>query len=701
MHKQTEKTNLIILLNMTYNKKQMQPLIDKYGINPETNKLFIKVCEMFDGQSNYQIWAVRMIFSQSMTFEELETIHTWITTNSNMINKLEKQNVVSYSNKSGVAQLLKEIKGLERIAFVKNIISHFNTEQKKILTESILGKEYTPIEAYENANLKKWYDVFKTFNKKPMNIKNKFYSSSSALKNAASLHQAILDCLNKTYDWKEGKEDLLAYMEHNTKDCEVVFNEGPCVVVYVPSFQSSHKLCGNGRTGWCIAREESYFKSYVTSKSNRSQYFLFDFSRKESDAFAHIGFTVEGGTGIVEAQTCHNYSMINPYMQGNESLSIYNVFDKFGIKMSTFMRLPKELGFSWNITDIIARVKKCPESFAIAYEGDGRLIINVLNSRAFDDFVKKTFIRSNSFNAIDNNNKTYLFMDFNLPINNERSLIAMQYHKDMYGSLSLYRMYDIFGADISKEGYLSKIGISTDAYLNREAIDPSILLHKLIDENDEIGAIKLIEKERGKINVNYEFNQRIPIFSAITNKMFKLFDTIVNCDGFDSQIEDGFGETLLQSLIYLHGSDEVASSEEDEKILANMIKSILGSKSFNLAATDINHDCALNTACEYPNEVWIVKELVSNKNVDVNVVNDFDCGAVSNCIRNNNLEALKVLGQRPDLKIRKEDKSLAKEFGINLDEYIKPTDSIFGKYTTEKASAFAEEEELELELTRA
>ena len=49
---------------MAYNKKQMQPLIDKYGINAETNKLFNKVCDMFNGQSNYQIWAVRMIFSQ-------------------------------------------------------------------------------------------------------------------------------------------------------------------------------------------------------------------------------------------------------------------------------------------------------------------------------------------------------------------------------------------------------------------------------------------------------------------------------------------------------------------------------------------------------------------------------------------------------------------------------------------------------------
>ena len=685
---------------MTYNKKQMQPLIDKYGINPETNKLFIKVCEMFDGQSNYQIWAVRMIFSQSMTFEELERIHNWIASNSNLINKLEKKNVVSYSNKSGIAQLLKEIEGVDRIAFIKNIISRFNTDQRKILTESILGKEYTPIEAYNDANIKKWYDVFKSFNKKPMGIKNKFYSTCSALKSAESLHQAILDCLNKSYDWKEGKDDLLAYMAHNTKDCEVVFNEGPCVVVHVPSFDSSHKLCGNGRTGWCIAREESYFKNYVTSKSNRDQYFLFDFSRKETDAFAHIGFTVEGGNGIVEAQTCHNYGMISPYTQGNEKLSIYNVFDNFGIKMSMFMRLPKDLGFKWNITDILEMAKKKPESYAVAYESNGRLVLNILNTRAFQEFVQKTFIKTGGFNGVDNNNKIYLFMDFNLPINNDKSLIAMQYRKDQYGTLSLIRMQDIFGADITKEGYFSKIGMSTDDFLNREAIDPSILLHKLIDENDEIGAIKLIEKERGKINVNYEFNQRVPIFSAINNKMFKLFDTIVNCEGFDSKIEDGFGETLLESLLYLSGSDEVSTSKEDNTLLKSMIKSILSSKTFDFNAKDLNNDTAINVACEYPSEVWVVEALVSKRDIDINVVNDFDCSAVENCIRNKNMEALKLLGQRPDLKIRKQARDLAKECGINLDEYIKPTDSIFGKYVVESDVAKTEDA-LEYELTRA
>ena len=33
---------------MTYNKKQMQPLIDKFQINPETNKLFAKIIEMYE-----------------------------------------------------------------------------------------------------------------------------------------------------------------------------------------------------------------------------------------------------------------------------------------------------------------------------------------------------------------------------------------------------------------------------------------------------------------------------------------------------------------------------------------------------------------------------------------------------------------------------------------------------------------------------
>lgn len=690
------KNNLNII-TMDYNKKQMQPLISKYGINVETNKLFIKVCELFDGQSNYQTWAVKMIFSQAMTFEQLTFIHEWIEANGNMISKLDKKNIVSYSNKTAIAQLLKEIEGIKRISFIKSIISHFNTDQRKILTDSILGGEPTPMEGYSNANIKKWYGVLKSFNKKPMGIKNKFYSTCSALRNADSLHQAILDCLEKDYEWTDGKEGLLSYMEHNTKDCEVVFDEGNCVIVRVPSFKSSHKLCGSGRTGWCLSREEPYFKNYVTSYQNRDQYFLFDFNRKETDAFAHIGFTVEGGFGVVEAQTCHNRPMKDVrWKQGDEELNIYDVFKKFGIDMNMFVRLPDDLGFKWNIEFIMDMISKNKESYAIAFEKDGRIIVNVLNTTAFRNFTNKTFIRADEFGCVDERNKIYLLMDFNLPIKNDKSLVAMSFMKDAYGSNSLARMRTILGTEITHDNYLSSIGISTDDFLGKEVIDPSIMLHKYIDEKNEKEAIKLIESEGGNINVNYEFNRRVPIFSAMNNKMFKLFETIVNHKSFNSRIEDGFGLTLLESLVYLIGENEVTKTKEDEKNLEKMIKSILNSKNYDFNIKDINNDTAINMACEFPSMVWVTNTLVSNKNVDVNVVNDFGESALGNCLKHNNLEALKLIGQRPDLVVREEDEKLAKANGINLKDYIKPNKSIF-----KEESVGTPSEALELEFAEA
>ena len=685
---------------MTYNKKQMQPLIDKYAINPETNKLFISVCEMFDNQPNYQIWAVKMIFSKTMTIEQLETIHEWVEKNQAMVKMLEKQNIVSYSNKTLISQLFKEMEGLDMLSIVKDVVNHFNTDQRKMLNEALLGKSYTPLQAYGSSEIKKWSAIFKKFNRLPSNRKNKFYSNCSRLKNLNDLLLAIQTCLEETYKWD--KEDFLAFMANNASDCEVVFENGSYVVVHVPSFKSSKLLCGNGRTSWCITQQDSYWRQYVGDHSNRDQYFLFDFSRKESDAFAHIGFTMENGRGFYCAQTCNNSDMRNGYTQGNENLNINQALEKAGVKMNVFLRLNPLNNFKWDFESIVEFIKNRPNDYAIAYEKDGRMIINVLNGPAVKDLCGHTLMSYSGY-IVDNNNKVYVFIDTNLKHNDDKSMLSMLYQKDQYGTLSLKKITDPFNTDITKNGYLSKIGITTDCYLNREAIDPQVLLHKLIDENDEIGAIKLIEKEGKKFNVNYEFNQRVPIISAINNKMYNLFDKIVNHPNFDSTVEDGFGETLLESLIYLYASDEISASKNEEESLKRMIISVLKSNSYNFNTKDLNSDTAINIACEYPKMLWIVKALASKKEVDINVINDFECAALGDCIRNKNLEALKVIGQRPDVKVREEDKKLAKTCGIDLNEYIKPNEAIFGSFKFEGEYAVpsmetskVEAEELEL-----
>ena len=683
---------------MTYNKKQMQPLIDKYAINPETNKLFISVCEMFDGQPNYQIWAVKMIFSKTISSEELEAIHDWAVKNQTMVKLLEKQNIVSYSSKAAIAQLFKEMKGLDNIALIKDTINHFNTEQRKMLNESILTKEFKALDGYSNATLKKWATIFEKFNRLPSDRKKKFFSNCSRLKNTNDLLSAITTALEETYQWN--KEDFLAFLANNAPDCEVIHDNGSFVIVHVGSFKSSKLLCGNGHTSWCITQQDSYWKQYVGDHSNRDQYFFFDFSRKESDAFAHIGFTMENGRGFYCAQTCNNNSMTSGYTQGNgERMSINQALENAGCKMNIFLRLNPLTNYKWDMESILQFIKARPSDFAIAFEKDGRLIVNVLTTAGTKSLFGHTLISNGNF-IVDNNNKVYVLVDTNLKVNDDKSMIAMQYQKDQYGTLSLRRMSDPYNTDITKNGYLSKVGITTDTFINREAIDPRVLLHKLIDENDEMGALKLLEKEGKDFNVNYEFNQRVPIISAVNNKMYNLFEKIVSHPKFDSSIEDGFGETLLESLIYLYGSDEISASKEEEKSLKRMIEAILKSETYDFNAKDLNSDTAINIACEYPKMLWIVKALASKKNVDINIVNDFECAALGDCIRNKNLEALKIIGQRPDVKVREADKKLAKSYNINLDEYIKPNEAIFGSFKFEESAETAESKS-ELEFAMA
>lgn len=658
---------------MTYNKKQMQPLIDKFQINPETNKLFAKIIEMYDNQPNYQIWAVKGVFSQTFDFETLAKIHDWSVLNQTMIKSLEKKNIVSYSTKAAITQLLHEMTALDNVAIIKDIISHFNTDQRRMLTEAILPQEMNGLQAYQNPLVKEWGGIFAKFDRLPSSRKNNFYTKASGVRDTKELQGLIKDALEATYTWN--KEDLLAYLENNTKDVEVVFNQGPYVIIRVPNFEMSKKICGGGRTQWCITMEKDHWNSYVGRSSDRNQYFLFDFNRRETDPFAHIGFTIQKGYGIVEAQSCDNKPMIGDLSNGRETLNINTALAAVGAKMSTFVRLDKSSEFKWDVHSMLEFVQKNPSLFAVAYDKDSRYVLNCLSHDGLRKLAGHTMVRINNI-PVDNNNKVYVILDMNLPVNDDKAVIVMRYQKDQYGDVTLKESRDLFNGDLMDGKYLSQIGLSPNEFLNREAIDPSILLHKLIDEHDEIGAIKLIEENMDKVDVNYEFNMRMPVFSALNASMFKLFGKIVSHPKFNSKVEDGFGETLLQSLLYMYSADEVTSSSDDEKSLIDMITAIMDNKSFDFNARDLSGDTALTIVCDYPKMTWIAKRLIADRNVDVNQANEFHLSPLKKCISANNLETLRELGKRPDLVVSEEDKALAKNRGINLDEYIVPDNSI-------------------------
>lgn len=199
-------------------------------------------------------------------------------------------------------------------------------------------------------------------------------------------------------------------------------------------------------------------------------------------------------------------------------------------------------------------------------------------------------------------------------------------------------------------------------------VDACIQLHKLIDSGDEQGAINLINSERG-IDVSYEYNQRIPVFSAINSNMYDLFEVIVNHPTFDSAVEDGFGESLLESLLYMYTAEETQTNAEEERIIRRLIDSILKNDSYAFNAIDINKDTALSISCEFKCLNWVTRELLLKKDIDINVINDVKRSALTTAIKQKNIEAITMLSKMRGLVVRDIDREAAKEVDIDLSEY--------------------------------
>lgn len=666
---------------MNYSKKQMSPLIDKYRIDVEANKLFQRICDMFDGQPNYQQWAVKNIFSGNLHIDELQTICDWAKENQTMIKTLEKKNLVGYSSKEGFYQLFQEMKGIDMMNTIKNSISFFNTVQRDMLKDFFAMDSLTPFTASLDSVIQKWYDIFTKYERVPLDRKKKFIINSSAYRDIASLLSAIEDTLKESYLWE--KEDFLAFVSNMTPKCDVVLNQGPIVILEVMNREDAHILCGNGRTTWCITRlEGTSWEDYAKKKPTYHQYFLFDFSKQERDELAHIGFTIDTEGGFVYAHSTTNISLMGDgFEYNNKTINISNALAMANVKLSQIMPSKPMKYFKWSFKDVVEFVNN-DESInaAIAYanEKENKIVLRIITKKGFNNLIEHSY---NSIVKIANSEEYYYYvvLDFNKNERDNSSLYVLKYQKDRYGSKTFFVAYDFYGLEYTESNILRNIGLSSSDFIDCENINPCVLLHKYIDEEDENGAIKLIKEQGDNFDVNYMFeNGAIPAFSALNNHLYNVFDLIVKHPKFDSSIADGFGVTILGNLLFLYTSGELYKTEEKNKV-RELINLILDNDNFNFNVVDITKDTALNIACGYSELCFAVEKLVNNPNVNVNIENTRNRTALANAIRIGNVEAIKILGKRPDLVVRDSDKRNAKKNCIDLTELIKP-EKMFEKH---------------------
>lgn len=676
---------------LNYSKKQIQPLIDKYAINPETNTTFARIIKMFDGKPNYQLWGVKVVFSKAINMDGLNTIKQWADNNPSLIKRLSKNgNIICYASKDDMAKLMTEMDGLCKIAFVKEIISRFNTDQRKILTEAIKPDTLDGITCQSNRTFVSWFELFSKFNKLTANTKSKVIGRMSSIRNASEIKKFINDALVERYSWN--KDDLLSFVAINTPNCEVVYDKDNIVILQVHTYDESKTLCYS-RTSWCITTSSDQWINYVTRDANK-QYFFFDFSKPEKDELAHVGFTVSGKDGIKYAHSTTDRDLINGgrgIEYHGKRVNIRNILANNNIDMGIFMKINPNKYYKWDIDSLVELAKKNPSDFNIVFNENNRVIINVLTNSGLKILCGHTFIKTDN-KPISADAKCYVLFDFNLNDDNDKHIINLYYKKDKYKIDTLESVEDVFGTDMKDSKYLPSIGIRSDLYLDREDVNPSILLHKYIDERNEDGAISLIDKN-SDVDINFVFNDRHPIFSAIEGKMNKLVGKIIASDKLNCDIEDEYGESLLQNLLFTYYFDSsIKLSEKEMNSVKEMINVIIDSGKFDLNYVDDNEDTLINIACMNKNMEWLVEKLSAMKDINVNSVNDVNLTALGTAIKFDNTNAIKHLGKRSDLVVTDDDRKKAKQKKIDLDKFLKPqpfnevTETSVGEKVTAKAA---------------
>ena len=228
---------------------------------------------------------------------------------------------------------------------------------------------------------------------------------------------------------------------------------------------------------------------------------------------------------------------------------------------------------------------------------------------------------------------------------------------------------DALGTSLMKDNYLSNLGITTDMFFKRDDVDPSIMLHKLIDEGDQAGAIKLIENNYDKINVNYELSGNVPVFMAIDRRMFDLFTKIIMHEKYNTDMTDTYGESILTNIMYVYYLNTAFNmTEEDAKATRQIMEKIVDCGRFDLNYQNENEDTALSVATNTPALNWLVEKLAAMPDINVNLVNDIGCNAIQEALRKKNKEAVKILAKRKDMKFTKEDVVTARGLGIDLEK---------------------------------
>lgn len=402
---------------MNYSNKILNPLITKLNINTDEDNTFKELICLTQESPNYQLWAVNAVYSGYCVVEEIKSILEWSKLHKHLICQLSKHTITAYTSRYAITILKKEIKNIQLINDVKSFINKFNTIQKNLLKEYLNLDSYSILNISKERELKKWHKIFTKLQKLPEEQLNNFISTCSSLHDITTLLDAFTWCMDLSYKWN--KKDFISFVTKSTPNSPIVYNNDNIVILHVTSHKDCNKLVGSeGRTKWCFNCNKTCWESYVND-TNSKQYFLFDFSKKESEETSHIAFTVNDELGLTEAYTTHNLNIIE---RGNDYIN--EVFNEKGINISDFIKLNHPIDYKWEENSIKTILGE-NENVQVIDNSNNRLLISSENDKVSQRLIQHTILYKRLIKGTLQR-KLYFLYDLNLKEDDPNGLICIK-----------------------------------------------------------------------------------------------------------------------------------------------------------------------------------------------------------------------------------------------------------------------------------
>lgn len=251
------------------NKQQALSILNKNEIehdNPMFIELMDNVQKIFNNL-NYLGLVTKFIFEQDAPFHEILDLLPWLKQSGDKLPK----NPLSYKNFESLKDDIIICDNQQRVRMVFNKLPRI---QKQLVKDEKLFFE-------------KALAIHK------LGIMKKFGNKVSKYKTEIELIKYMTEFINShSGDFSFNSiQDKIKNM-----NAEIVFEDSDegILVAEIFDYETSQKI---GSSNWCISTSNNSWNQYKTN--GRRQFFLWDFSREQTDSLSHIGFTCNFKGNIV------------------------------------------------------------------------------------------------------------------------------------------------------------------------------------------------------------------------------------------------------------------------------------------------------------------------------------------------------------------------------------------------------------------